>query len=81
MLVAANTGNVLWRTDLGLRFGSAPIAYRIDGREYIAVVAGYVMSNEFHAADIESAAKATSDPVWRMVAMGGPVDNPVERVG
>ena len=38
--LAANTGRVLWRDDLGLRFGSAPIAYEIDGKEYIAVAAG-----------------------------------------
>jgi alcohol dehydrogenase (cytochrome c) len=36
----ATTGRVLWRMDLGLRFGSAPIAYEIDGREFIAVAAG-----------------------------------------
>jgi glucose dehydrogenase len=37
---AAHTGRVLWRVDLGLRFGSAPIAYELAGREYIAVAAG-----------------------------------------
>jgi PQQ-dependent dehydrogenase (methanol/ethanol family) len=37
---AARTGRVLWRAHLGLRFGSAPIAYEIHGRQYIAVVAG-----------------------------------------
>ena len=37
---AASTGRVLWRAEVGLRFGSAPIAYEIDGKEYIAVVAG-----------------------------------------
>jgi alcohol dehydrogenase (cytochrome c) len=36
----ANTGRILWRVDLGLRFGSAPIAYEIGGREFIAVAAG-----------------------------------------
>lgn len=36
----ARSGRVLWRRDLGLRFGSAPIAYEIGGAEYIAVVAG-----------------------------------------
>jgi alcohol dehydrogenase (cytochrome c) len=34
------TGKVLWRYDLKRRFGSAPIAYEIDGVEYIAVAAG-----------------------------------------
>jgi alcohol dehydrogenase (cytochrome c) len=36
----ASNGHVVWRADLGLRFGSAPIAYEIGGKEYIAVVAG-----------------------------------------
>lgn len=34
------SGAILWRRFLGLRFGSAPIAYVIAGVEYIAVVAG-----------------------------------------
>ena len=37
---AARTGRVVWRFDVGLRFGSAPIAYEVDGTEYIAVAAG-----------------------------------------
>jgi alcohol dehydrogenase (cytochrome c) len=37
---AADTGRVLWQHHLGLRFGSAPIAYQVDGSEYIAVAAG-----------------------------------------
>jgi len=36
----AGTGRVLWRRDLGLRFGSAPIAYQVNGTEFIAVAAG-----------------------------------------
>jgi alcohol dehydrogenase (cytochrome c) len=38
--LAARSGAILWRAHLGLRFGSAPIAYEIAGTEYIAVVAG-----------------------------------------
>ncbi len=34
------SGAVLWRRYLGLRFGSAPIAYTVDGIEYLAVAAG-----------------------------------------
>jgi alcohol dehydrogenase (cytochrome c) len=34
------SGKVLWRYDLQRRFGSAPIAYEIDGVEYIAIAAG-----------------------------------------
>jgi PQQ-dependent dehydrogenase (methanol/ethanol family) len=35
-----NTGVILRRIHIGLRFGSAPIAYEINGIEYLAVVAG-----------------------------------------
>lgn len=38
--LSARSGAILWRVDLGRRFGSAPIAYEIAGVEYIAVVAG-----------------------------------------
>jgi glucose dehydrogenase len=36
----ARTGKVIWRHDLKRRVGSAPIAYEIDGVEYIAIAAG-----------------------------------------
>jgi PQQ-dependent dehydrogenase (methanol/ethanol family) len=34
------SGEMLWRYDLRRRMGSAPIAYEIDGTEYIAIAAG-----------------------------------------
>jgi outer membrane protein assembly factor BamB len=34
------SGEMLWRYDLRRRVGSAPIAYEIDGTEYIAIAAG-----------------------------------------
>jgi alcohol dehydrogenase (cytochrome c) len=34
------SGKVIWRYDLKRRVGSAPIAYEIDGVEYIAIAAG-----------------------------------------
>ncbi len=34
------TGKIVWRYDLERRVGSAPIAYEIDGVEYIAIAAG-----------------------------------------
>jgi glucose dehydrogenase len=34
------SGRTLWRYDLRRRVGSAPIAYEIDGTEYIAIAAG-----------------------------------------
>ena len=36
----ARTGRKLWRFHLGMRVGSAPIAYEIAGVEYIAIAAG-----------------------------------------
>jgi alcohol dehydrogenase (cytochrome c) len=36
----AGSGKKLWRYKLGLRVGSAPIAYEVDGVEYIAIAAG-----------------------------------------
>jgi alcohol dehydrogenase (cytochrome c) len=36
----ARTGDRVWRVAIGLRFGSAPIAYTVAGHEYLAVVAG-----------------------------------------
>jgi alcohol dehydrogenase (cytochrome c) len=34
------SGKVLWRHDLKRRVGSAPIAYEVDGVEYVAIAAG-----------------------------------------
>jgi glucose dehydrogenase len=36
----ARSGKILWRANLGLAFGSAPIVYAIDGKEYVAVTLG-----------------------------------------
>ena len=36
----AKTGKTLWSPNLGLGFGAPPIAYEINGTEYIAVAAG-----------------------------------------
>lgn len=36
----ARTGRTVWRGRIGLPFGTAPITYRIDGTQYVAVVAG-----------------------------------------
>ena len=36
----ARDGSPLWRYRLGLRVGSAPIAYEVDGVEYLAIAAG-----------------------------------------
>jgi PQQ-dependent dehydrogenase (methanol/ethanol family) len=36
----AQTGTIRWKTNLGLALGGAPIAYEVNGTEYIAVAAG-----------------------------------------
>jgi len=36
----AATGRIAWRGNVGLAFGSAPLTYRIDGTQYVAVAAG-----------------------------------------
>jgi glucose dehydrogenase len=36
----ARSGAILWRADLGLGFGAAPISYAIGGTQYIAIAAG-----------------------------------------
>jgi hypothetical protein len=36
----AQTGKILWQPNLGLALGGAPIAYAVNGTEYIAVAAG-----------------------------------------
>jgi glucose dehydrogenase len=36
----ARNGHICWQRNLRAAFGSAPIVYKIDGREYLAIVAG-----------------------------------------
>lgn len=36
----AQSGKILWQPNLGLAFGAAPIAYSVNGTEYIAVAVG-----------------------------------------
>ena len=36
----ASTGKILWQANLGLGFGAPPIAYAVNGTEYIAVAVG-----------------------------------------
>jgi PQQ-dependent dehydrogenase (methanol/ethanol family) len=36
----AGTGKILYHPNVGLAFGAAPLAYEVDGTEYIAVAAG-----------------------------------------
>jgi alcohol dehydrogenase (cytochrome c) len=36
----AHTGQTRWRGRVGLPFGTAPISYRVDGTQYVAIVAG-----------------------------------------
>ena len=38
--VDAKTGNELWKVQLGSGVGAGPISYSVDGKQYIAIVAG-----------------------------------------
>ena len=38
--VDAKTGANLWKQQLGTGIGAGPISYSIDGKQYVAVVAG-----------------------------------------
>jgi alcohol dehydrogenase (cytochrome c) len=57
-------GRRLWRHDLGRRVGSAPIAYEIDGVEYIAIAAGGSL--------VEAAGTAADAPARLFVFRLGP---------
>jgi len=39
----ADTGKELWKVNLGARVRGSPISFLLDGRQYIAVAAGYSM--------------------------------------
>ena len=39
----ADTGTELWKINLGARVRGSPIAYEIEGRQYVAVAAGHTM--------------------------------------
>ena len=36
----ARTGTLLWKTNLGAQIGNGPITYEVDGKQYVAAVAG-----------------------------------------
>ena len=40
----ARTGDALWRASLGGQISSGPTTYEVDGRQYIAIVAGNSLS-------------------------------------
>jgi outer membrane protein assembly factor BamB len=37
----ARTGTLLWKTNLGGQIMNAPIAYAVDGKQYVATIAGH----------------------------------------
>jgi PQQ-dependent dehydrogenase (methanol/ethanol family) len=50
--VDAKTGAELWKTQLGTGIGAGPITYSIDGKQYVAVVAGRTVSLPAFLGDI-----------------------------
>jgi hypothetical protein len=48
----ARTGKILWQPNIGVAFGGAPIAYAVNGAEYIAVAAGGSVTAPLDGANI-----------------------------
>ena len=40
----AGTGDLLWKTSLGGQVSNGPMTYAVDGRQYVAVIAGHSLS-------------------------------------
>jgi len=40
----ARNGQLLWKTNLGGSIVNAPITYEIDGKQYVSVIAGNILS-------------------------------------
>jgi len=40
----AKSGQLLWKTNLGGSIVNAPITYEIDGKQYVSVIAGNILS-------------------------------------
>ncbi len=40
----ARNGSLLWKTNLGAGIMNGPITYQVDGRQYVAVIAGLSLS-------------------------------------
>jgi glucose dehydrogenase len=55
----ARSGKILWRANLGLAFGSAPIVYASGGKEYVAVaLGGSASSASLHLGNVGAVAVA-----------------------
>ena len=42
--IDARTGDLLWRTNLGGQLVNGPVTYEVDGKQYLAVIAGSALS-------------------------------------
>ena len=40
----ARNGQLLWNTNLGGSIVNAPITYEVDGKQYVSVIAGNILS-------------------------------------
>ena len=44
MALDVETGKLLWRKNLGARTDNSPITYLVDGKQYVSVKAGLILS-------------------------------------
>ena len=40
----AQTGELLWKTNLGGQIASAPMTYEVDDKQFVAIIAGHSLS-------------------------------------
>ena len=40
----AQTGELLWKTSLGGQIASGPMTYEVEGKQYVAIIAGHSLS-------------------------------------
>ena len=81
-IYAADSGKLLQRIDVGTSMMAAPMTYRVDGEQYVAVMAGYGGGTLFMPFPADSAARHYGN-AGRIVTFklgGGAVPKPAARV-
>ena len=70
----ATTGKELWEARVGTGIGAGPITYKVEGKQYVTVVAGW--GGAFALAGGEAAKSTNSDSRGRVVTYALPSDAP-----
>ena len=77
----ANSGKLLHELEVGTGIMAAPMTYRIDGEQYVAVMAGYGGNAiQFHTAESAAHRRANTGRILAFKLNGGKVPLPPERV-